>query len=389
MRYVFRRRRLRWAAAAADALGWLLLGWGRRARRALHGLDGKTLLVIRLDHIGDVLLASGVPKAVKEHYPGCRVVFLVSSWAKPLLEYNPFIDRLLVWDAPWFARSSRPSSGALSSWGLLRALRDEKIDAGLSLRGDVRENAWMFLAGVRQRVGYGITGGGFLLTDSPRYPERAHEAERAARLLATWGIRSPVKPSLYLTPREEEWAAAWLASRGAADGRPLVGLQLYAGTPAKEWSALRRVHFLELAARELSGSRLVIVGSAADRARLERELAEAGRPDLLRGSSILVAAGELTLRQTAVLIRKMRLFFGPDSGPAHLASALGVRTHFLYSGTNDFESWKPLSDEAVVWRTSVSCAPCGLKVCTVPGHPCVDATEPSVITAALRGEIER
>src|SRR3989338_1107363 len=103
MKYVFKNTINIALASILDAAGYLLFLPFRRSKGAQPTLT-RSILIIRLDHLGDVLLSLGIPKALKENLPGCKVTFLTSSWAAPLLANNPFVDEVLVFDAPWFLR---------------------------------------------------------------------------------------------------------------------------------------------------------------------------------------------------------------------------------------------------------------------------------------------
>ena len=89
--------------------------------------------------------------------------------------------------------------------------------------------------------------------------------------------------------------------------------------------------------------------------------------------------GRTSLRELLFLIRRSRLFIGPDSGPTHVAASYGIPTLFLYSGTNVFEQWRSLEENAEFLRHSVPCSPCHLTRCPVQGHPCMTGIEPSAI----------
>ena len=90
-KYVFRKRVNILAATLIDAVGYCFLRLFHRPKHRSKK-ELKNILIIRLDHLGDVLSATAVPKILKENFTACRVTFLTSSWAAPLLENNPFID---------------------------------------------------------------------------------------------------------------------------------------------------------------------------------------------------------------------------------------------------------------------------------------------------------
>jgi ADP-heptose:LPS heptosyltransferase len=93
--------------------------------------------------------------------------------------------------------------------------------------------------------------------------------------------------------------------------------------------------------------------------------------------------GRTSLRQLCALMPLLDAFIGPDSGPTHLAAASGVPTVFLFSGQNEYGRWKPRAERARTLRREVPCAPCGLRRCTVAGHPCMAGIDPAEALEAL------
>ncbi len=329
------------------------------------------VLVVRLDHLGDVLTATSIPRLVKEAHPKAQVAFLAASWAAPLLENNPYIDEVLLYDAPWFAKG-RYASGSQGFLATANELAGRNFDVAFAPRGDIRENFMLYQAKIPSRFGYGITGGGFLLTREVVYRPGVHETEHTTDLLRSAGIRGAYPgPQIYFTPAEEAAWNARSASLGLRPGDRIVGFQTGAGTPAKDWGSAYALQFVAAARKQ--GVTIVLTGTDKDRARAPF-LGEPGIVDL---------RGKTSLRELCVFIKSCRAFVGPDSGPAHLANALGVPTVFLYSGTNRFEEWRPLPANARVLRHPVPCAPCTLEECPVEGHPCMSALSPEAVALAL------
>lgn len=372
--YAFRRAWMRTAARVLDGVGGVFSGSQSTRRTGTP----KNLLLVRLDHLGDVWNVTGFPKAIKQHLPGCRVTCLVSRAAAPLLEANPFVDDILRFDAPWFWKSPAASSERL----LLREIRRRSFDAALSIRGDIREHWLLRRAGIARRIGPGITGGGFLLTDCVEWRPDRHELERAASVLVPLGL--PLKiwsPEIHFAPGERERLLEEARVKGLAPGAPIVGYQVEAGSAAKTWSAAHAARWIRGLLKRHPSCRVALLGSRSTAPdALVRELgADAG-------GRLHNLCGKLSLRELAACAGLFRVVLAPDSGPAHLLAWLGTPVVFLYSGTNAFESWKPMAEGARVLRHEVSCSPCERRVCPVEGHPCMEGIQPE---RALDAVLER
>ena len=356
MKYIYRKKYLRFIAAIADAVGHFIF---RRREQVLSKPD--SILIVRLDHLGDILGCTGIPQSLKGSYPSARILFLTTSSGKALLENNPYVDEVIVYDAPWFSRPGAPP-GKNGFWRTIAELKKHKISLGLSLRGDARENLMLFLAGVRFRIGYGITGLGFLLDRELSYRANVPEAQHSLDVLRALGIRRDLMPpSLYFS-EEESLQVKQAASE--ATGRKVVGIQFDAGSQAKTWPEANRTVFLKEARIKFHDAQLLFLGvDPAMKCWLDKNLNGA--------SSAINLVGKTTIRELLVRLKSCHYFIGPDSGPAHMACALEVPTLFLYSGTNLFEKWRPEAENADFLRNPVSCSPCHLTVCNVEGHPCM------------------
>ncbi len=378
MKYLFRKKRNIVLISLLDAVGGWLYGL-RRITKPDHSREALHFLVIRLDHIGDALIATAVPKAIKENYPKARVTFLAGSWGAPLLENNPFIDQVLIYDAPWFARGQKAFSWA-DYFTLGRKLRGLSIDVALGLRGDLRENFLMAHARIPKRIGYGVTGGSFWLTDVVPYRQGVHEEEHLRDLLNLLSIKTSVlKPGLYLSEKEKRGAEEWALNLGLLPDTRWVGIQVGAGASSKDWPKTKFERFLELFGKHFPAYGLVFLGNNPEKMNELR---------LVEGVKYLNLVGRTSLRDLLVLMAKFAAFVGPDSGPTHIAAAMGVPTVFIYSGTNDIVRWKPLSEEATVLRHEVSCSPCEREICNVNGHPCLAGISPESVLRALEGKLK-
>ena len=125
-------------------------------------------------------------------------------------------------------------------------------------------------------------------------------------------------------------------------------------------------------------ARVVLVGSGRDAA-LARQITQ-GNP----WPGAADCTGQLSLRETAALIESANLFIGPDSGPAHLAAAVGTPAVVLFSGTNRVRQWRPWGRNILTIKHQVPCSPCHRTRCPVPGHPCLALLTPAAVMGRVR-----
>ncbi|HET7747209.1 MAG TPA: glycosyltransferase family 9 protein, partial [Vicinamibacteria bacterium] len=304
----------------------------------------------------DVLMTFPALHDLRAALPRARVRLAVGRWSEDVARRAP-VDEVLVWSAPWVGR---PHEGAVGLRALLfaaRALRQAPPDVALDLQGDLRAALLMSLSGARARVGYANTGGAHLLTHVLPLDETVSwvEQNRRAVAVATGGARvAPVPP--LLGPEARQAGRALLAPHGLTARGPLVGIHPSGGRPVKQWPVARWGAVAGRLAAE-QGASIVVTGGAADRP-LAEELARAvpgGITDL---------TGRLTLGETMSVIAALDLFLSPDTGPMHVAAAVGTpsvsvfgpsdATRYFSGGTG-----QPGTRNVVV-RRDLWCAPCNL-----------------------------
>jgi hypothetical protein len=101
MKYIFKKRWNIFLISLLDFFGNIVFLPFKLFKKKIPGNVGK-ILIIRLDHIGDVIFSTVVPQSLKAHYKGAKITLLVGSWARDIVINNPYIDEVICYDAPWF-----------------------------------------------------------------------------------------------------------------------------------------------------------------------------------------------------------------------------------------------------------------------------------------------
>ena len=330
--YIFRSFWMRLGVRIMDLAGAILVGLftgGKGLRPDLKVMANPArILVIRLDHIGDILFARPCFQALRALYPQARITALVSRAGASLLNQDTSIDETIIWEAPWFKRSDS-SSGQLSFWGLARELRSCNFDLSLDLRGDLRHHILLMLAKITVRVGYGITGGAFLLHVPLKLRIGVHEVERnldAVRALGAGETPQTFSPLALNADELQRGQKLWHSA-----GYKVV-MHPGSGDPAKCWPSAAFAEVCDALTEH--GCEIVLVGTAAEKSLAENVAGLCHRP-------VRVLAGETSLRGLGALTAAADLFIGNDSGPAHLAVTQGIPVIIIWSETNTPEEWGP------------------------------------------------
>jgi heptosyltransferase-2 len=321
-------------------------------------IDPEKILVRATNWVGDGVMSLPALEVLRSRYPSAEIVLLVKPWVSELYHHHPAVDRIIVYDP---AEEHRGPRGFMK---LVEQVRSENFDMAILFQNAFHA-AWMaWRARVPVRIGYGLEGRGPLLTDSIPVPSPAHYGHQSnyyLQLLFRAGLVDRIVPvdriRLEIQDSERTWAVKQLKSMGLGGPRFLVGLTPGAAFgPAKRWPAER---YADLADRLIGAlnADVLIFGSPA-----ERSLAEsiAHRMD----HTPTIVAGETTLRQLMALMAQCRLIVTNDSGPMHLAAALGLPVVAIF-GSTDERATGPLSPMARIVKHPVACSPCGLRECPI------------------------
>jgi len=357
--YVYRSAWRRFAAGIFDRIGGLFFGH----YAVPVPLDFSRILLIRADQIGDVILSLPAVDALRKSFPNAEIDFCVAPWAEALLAQNAAISRIYLFKNSYFGGGFSPLASIREWAGLLRIFRRRRYDLIIDFRGDARNIILAFLAGGRRRVGFGVTGGGFLLTDCLPEIEDEHQMERNLRCVQILGCKAEGSiPRIYVPETEKKSFEIGNREFFSKLARPWTVIQMGSGYPSKRWPVSNFRMLIERWLEKTAGT-VFLVGQKG-----EEELA-AG---ISSGGNVVNWVGKTSFGELCVLLDLADVFVGNDSGPAHIAAGLGKKTVVLFSGTNEFRIWRPRGDRVSVLRCEVSCAPCHLKDCPKPRHECME-----------------
>jgi lipopolysaccharide heptosyltransferase I len=331
----------------------------------------RRILIVLLGAIGDVVRALPLLGRLRQAFPEAHIAWAVEPKSAPIIEQHPWLDELIIYDrrhAPW------------SFFGFLRRIRRRRFDVTLDLQRHMKSGIISRVSGAPQRIGFArINAKEF----NHRFATRHIQPQPRMRLKlmqyqafgdALGVAPAPIAFGLALPAQEQARASAMVA--GGA--RPRVAIILGSSWPS-------RLYFPEMIAatiRELAhpkDSRAfhpVLIGGAGESALAEQVVSELGAIDVTN------LAGRTSLRDLIGIFGECDAAFGPDSGPMHIAAAVGCPIVSLWGSTAPERS-APWGNERFVIRGEIPCHPCYLRECPI-GRECMHRIDPLEVARKVR-----
>jgi ADP-heptose:LPS heptosyltransferase len=322
------------------------------------------VLVARMDNDGDVLLAGPAIRAVAAS--GARVTLLCSPRGRQAAELLPGVDDVVVRRAEWIDPEPEPveREATLAFVDALAALAvDEAIVLTSFHQSPLPLALLLRMAGVPRIAATSADYPGSLLDVRHRIDDDVHEVERSLSLVATLGHVLP--------PGDDGRLAVAAADPGIELPERFVVVHPGASVPARAWSEDRHAELVALLAD--AGRDVVVTGGPGEEALTAR--VAGGRADDLGGRTTLAQlAGTLTRADCVVV---------GNTGPAHLAAAVGTPVVSLFAPTVPAVRWRPWRVAHELLHVDVPCAGCRARECPVAGHPCLEGVPAEAVAAAV------
>ncbi len=356
------------------------------------------ILIIRTDRLGDLVLSTPVIQALRSNFPEGFLAMMIRSAYRELIEGNPDLNEVILFDKQGSERSL---------FGMLRLawrLRRKRFDVALILHSTNRVLLVSWLAGIRRRVGYARRLG-FLLTDRLPYLKPQgdrHELRYNLDLLKLLGVQadsaaalsalpSPTRleagtrawsadsPSLRvcIPPDAQRGVARFLSSRGVQPGESLIVLHPGASCPSKRWAPERFAALGDLVIERLGAKVLILTGP--HEIRIGREVLRAIRQPALE------ALGFFRTVELAPLFQRSICLVSNDSGPVHVAAAVGTPVVAIFGrwgGGLSPTRWGPTGPKSIVLHRDVGCRPCLAHRCPI-GFVCLSAITVEEVFASV------
>ncbi|MES0837764.1 glycosyltransferase family 9 protein [Nocardiopsis tropica] len=336
-------------------------------------MSGRSVLVARLDSMGDVLLSGPAVRAVARG--GREVVYLAGPRGADAAALLPGVDRVLTWCAPWIA-AYPPSVDAEDVARLVRRIAALDVAEAVVLtsfhQSPLPLALLLRMAGVPRVCATSEDYPGSLLDVRHRVGHGGPEAQRMVSLARAAGF-----------PPSPEDRGLLAVRRPLPDTRRLTGPDGYAvvhvGADAPSREIPPALAAKTVAALAGHGHRVLVTGGAG----------EAGRAEEVAGPGGLSLAGRTTVAELADVLDRASVLVAGNTGPAHLAAAVGTPVVSLFSPVVPASAWAPHGPRVrVLGDQGEACAGTRARVCPVPGHPCLTSVTADEVLAAVEDLLE-
>ncbi|HEX2979015.1 MAG TPA: lipopolysaccharide heptosyltransferase II [Anaerolineaceae bacterium] len=341
----------------------------------------RRLLAVRLDSMGDVLMTTPAIRAIKESIPGVSITLLTSKSGAEVAQMVPEIDEAIVYAAPWMKASPSSSSSQIDH-SMIDWLIRERFDAAVIFTV-FSQNPWAaallcYLADIPLRLAYSRENPYGLLNPWIKETEPSqgirHEVQRQIDLVAEIGAMIKTPKMRIAIPIKHDFTSIVLQSKYGLDFQsPWAILHCGATAPSRRYSPQGFAEIAQILYRQ-GGFQIVFTGSTSELELVDFIQKEAKVPSIN-------LAGKISLPELAALIQKAPVLISNNSGPVHLAAALGTPVVDLYALTNPQHTpWKV--PNRVLYH-DVPCKYCYQSVCPQIHHHCLSLVTPQMVVAAV------
>lgn len=280
------------------------------------------ILIVNVNWIGDTLFSTPFIRAVREAYPDSYIACLLHPRCKEMLDLNPRLNEIIIYDEEGKHR------GLAGKIKLIADLRRKKFDTAFLLHRSFTKALIIFLAGIKERIGYPTKRRAMLLTKTVDDPaEELHKVEYFLNIARASGVMPKNKSyEFFINDSDKRFISDLLKRSGISEKNKVIVLCPGGNWDPKRWPKER---FAELAdiLSEKFGAQIVISGSDKD-----VKLAEAIKGMMKRDP--IITAGKTTLKQLGALFLRSSLVIANDTGPMHLAVAMKAKTIALFGPTS-------------------------------------------------------
>lgn len=320
-------------------------------------MEYKNILIIKMSALGDVMHALPCAAALRELYPNAKIRWIVHPQFSTFVPSLPYIDEVIYFDKKAFQQMS--VAGKIKNFFKMRnLLRSYKFDLVIDLQGLFKSAVIAWLTGCKTKIGYNDMreGSGFISKAIHGANDKGHIVQQYLDVIRYLGskVEEPFFPMPELVSEKVAINKILQEKFVGCDSKQFVALVPGAGWITKEWPVL---YYVELAKYLISNNKFVIlVGGKAEIDKCN-EIASN-----LPAEKVLNLADRTNLRELAALMGCIGLCIGGDTGPVHIAAAMGCRIIALFGASSGHRAG-PYGKNVSIISTTEECAPCFKRKC--------------------------
>jgi heptosyltransferase-2 len=323
----------------------------------------KRILIIQTAFIGDVILTLPIVKVLKENYQNCKIDFLCIPQTSNLLENNPNIIDVIVYD------KKGTDKGVRNLFKIIKTVRRGNYDLILTPHRSFRSAIVSFFSNCKKTVSFDKSSVSFLYTNRVEYIERSHEIIRNLKLLEQLGINETeiIKPDLYPNEKDKCVVDDFFKKFGITKEDKFITI-----APGSAWFTKRfpKEKFIRLLDYlDENEMKILLIGGKDDYELCERILNSSVNKNVCNLS------GELSLLQSAELIKRARLLITNDSAALHIANSVDTNVIAIFGATVPAFGFYPYGRNDVVFEINgLYCRPCAIhggNKCSIKTFDCM------------------
>jgi len=341
----YKNKKTRYLVLLINFVGAIFFFWIRKKK-----IDSdliRKILIVKLDRIGDTFLATPTVEATRRQFPSAKIIFLAAPWNKEVLENNPNIDELVIFEkalnvhrAGFFSIINHLKKAKQ----LAKVIKEISPDIVIDLEGHPLNVLAMFKARVPIRVGFGDKVLSFLLTNKTKKDKSIHQSDIYFRIAKILGYKSErPEEKIFIGGKEKEEINKFMENNNLKN---FIVIHLGAGRNYRQWPLNNFIDLANLIMKNYPELKLIIIGGNED-----RKLAEQFINGIQNKDRVISVIGKLNIPETYQLLSFAKLFIGSESAPMHLAGAQNIPTIAFMSQWSGIERWKPLGEKVYVFKS--------------------------------------
>jgi heptosyltransferase-2 len=311
-----------------------------------HLTSMEKILIVQTAFLGDVILTTPLIKATKKIYPDSYLSFLLIPETKDVLANNPKLDEIIIYD------KRDKEKGIADFFSLVKRIKSKSFDKALIPHRSLRSASLCFLSKIPKRIGFDTSAGSFLFTNKVKYQKNQHEIERNLSLLNNFKDKKEYFPELFPSPDDFDKVETFLRDQNLDTKEKIVGIAPGSVWATKRWLPERFAQVADLLTDELHTG-IVLLGSKEDE-ELCFQIS-----DLMKTKPV-IAAGKMSILQSAALISKCRVIISNDSAPVHMAVAMRTPVVEIYGSTVPQFGFAAYGKNDLIIEKPLYCRPCGI-----------------------------